>query len=40
MFFMPETKGLNLEGVAAVFGDVVVITEKKTKTKGTSSQFT
>jgi hypothetical protein len=33
MFFLPETKGLNLEEVAAVFGDVVVSTEKEGKSK-------
>jgi hypothetical protein len=31
MFFLPETKGLNLEEVAAAFGDVVVSTEKGDK---------
>jgi hypothetical protein len=33
MFFLLETKGLNLEEVEAVFGDVVVNTEKEGKTK-------
>jgi len=33
MFFLLETKSLNLEEVAAVFGEVVVSTEKETKTK-------
>jgi hypothetical protein len=29
LFFMPETKGLNLKEIAAVFGDVVVSDGKK-----------
>jgi hypothetical protein len=29
LFFMPETKGLNLEELAAVFGDVVVSDGKR-----------
>jgi hypothetical protein len=33
MFFLPGTKGLNLEEVAAAFGDLVASTEKETKTK-------
>jgi hypothetical protein len=33
VFFLPETKSLNLEEVTAVFGDVVVSTEKEGKTK-------
>jgi hypothetical protein len=30
LLFMPETKGLNLEEIAAVFGDVVVSDGKET----------
>jgi hypothetical protein len=33
LFFLPETKGLNLEEVATVFQDVVVSTQKEGKTK-------